>query len=73
MCETYTAAAFCDEVIRIYVAEKLIKSKQKFDEDEELLVEEWDINDLKKEILAGNIKDAKTVSGIMSYIVKKGL
>ena len=70
LCDIYTAAAFCSEIVRIFVAKDLVKSKQHFDEDEEVIVEEWTIEDLKKEIYSGNIKDAKTISGLMTYISK---
>lgn len=70
LCDTYTAAAFCDEVVRIFVAKDLKKGMQHYDEDEETIVEEWSIEDLKKEIFEGRLKDAKTVSGIMAYITK---
>ena len=70
LCDIYTAAAFCSEVVRIFVAKDLVKGTQHFDEDEEVAVEEWTIEDLKKEIYNGNIKDAKTISGLMAYIAK---
>lgn len=70
LCDTYTAAAFCSEVVRIFVAKDLVPGTKHFDRDEELVAEEWSIEDLKKEIFAGNIKDGKTVAGIMAYIAK---
>lgn len=70
LCDVYTAAAFCSEIVRIYVATDLKKGTQHFDEDEEVMVEEWSIEDLKKEIYEGRLKDGKTVSGIMAYICK---
>ena len=73
LCDTYTAAAFCSEVVRIFVAKDLVPGTKHFDRDEELVTEEWSIVDLKKEIFAGNIKDGKTISGIMTYISKFNL
>lgn len=70
LCDIYTAAAFCSEVVRIFVATNLKKGTQHFDEDEEVLVEEWSIDDLKQKIFSGELKDSKTIAGIMSYIVK---
>jgi ADP-ribose pyrophosphatase len=40
------------------------------DRDEETIVEEWSIEELKKEIYAGNIIDGKTVAGILAYCDK---
>lgn len=70
LCDTYTAAAFCSEKVRIFVAKDLVPGKKHFDRDEELVTEEWSIEDLKKEIFTGNIKDGKTIAGIMTYIAK---
>lgn len=70
LCDTYTAAAFCSEIVRCYVATNLIKGTQHFDRDEEVVTEEWSLEDLKKEIYAGNIKDGKTVAAIMTYAAK---
>lgn len=70
LCDVYTAAAFCSEIVRVYVATNLKEGHQHFDRDEEVVVEEWTTEDLKNEILKGNIKDGKTVAAIMSYIVK---
>ena len=70
LCDTYTAAAFCSEIVRIFVATNLIKGKQHFDRDEEVMVEEWKPDDLKKAIYEGQLKDGKTVSGLMTYFAK---
>ena len=70
LCDTFTAAAFCSEIVRIFVATNLTPGTKHFDRDEELVTEEWSIEDLKKEIFAGNIKDGKTIAGIMTYIAK---
>ena len=70
LCDTYTAAAFCSEIVRIFVATNLTPGTKHFDRDEELCSEEWSIENLKQEIFAGNIKDGKTISGIMTYIAK---
>lgn len=65
-----TTVAFCNEKIDIYLARNLEKSKQNLDEDEEINVELWDLEDLKKMIYEGKITDGKTVAGIMTYAAK---
>ena len=70
LCDTYTAAAFCNEIVRIFIATDLKKGETNFDRDEELLIEEWNEEDLKKEIYAGKIKDGKTIAGLMAYFNK---
>lgn len=62
-----TTVAFCDELIGIYVARNLYKTRQNLDDDEELNVEAWSLEDLKKEIFAGRMTDGKTVAGILAY------
>ena len=65
-----TTVAFCNEKIDIYLARNLEKSKQNLDEDEEINVELWDLEDLKNLIYEGEITDGKTVAGIMTYAAK---
>ena len=65
-----TTVAFCNEKIDIYLARDLVKSEQNLDEDEEINVELWDIEDLKQMIYEGKITDGKTVAAIMTYAAK---
>lgn len=62
-----TAVAFCDEKIDIYLATKLIPSKQHLDEDEYIQVESYTINELEDMIYEGKIIDSKTVASILAY------
>lgn len=65
-----TTVAFCDEAIDIFVARNLIPSHQHLDEDEEIYVEEWSVEDLQELIYSGKMTDAKTVAAIMAYARK---
>ena len=62
--------AFTGEVVQIFVARDLIPSKQKFDEEESIELEEYTIEELKEKIFAGEIMDSKTVAGLLAYAVK---
>lgn len=62
--------AFTGEVVQIFVARDLIPSKQKFDEEESIELEEYTIEELKEKVFAGEIMDSKTVAGILAYTVK---
>jgi len=62
--------AFTNEVVEVFVARDLIPSKQKFDEEESIELEEYTIEELKEMIFQGEIKDSKTVSGLLAYAVK---
>ena len=66
----HTTVAFCNEAIDIFVARDLIPSRQHLDEDEEINVEAWDVEELKKLIYAGKMTDGKTIAGIMAYAEK---
>lgn len=66
----YTTVAFCNEKIDIYVAKDLRPGQQHLDEDEFINVEAYDPEELKEMILTGKIQDAKTICGILAYIIK---
>lgn len=65
-----TTVAFCDEEIDIFVARNLKPSKQHLDEDEVINVELFGVEELLDLIYAGELKDSKTVSGILAYAMK---
>ncbi len=62
--------AFSNEKVEIYVARDLIPSKQHFDEEESIELEEYTIEELRDKIFCGEIEDAKTVAALMAYLVK---
>ena len=66
-----TTVAFCNEKVDVYLATDLEKTAQHLDPEEEINVEEWDIEDLKKLIYDGKMTDGKTIAGIMTYAAKK--
>ena len=63
----YTAVAFCNEIIDIYVADKLIRTCQNLDDEESINVEIYTLDEIKRMIFDGTIKDSKTVSAMMAY------
>lgn len=65
-----TTVAFCNESIDIFVATDLTPSHQNLDEDEEIDVEEWSLEDLQELIFTGKLTDAKTIAAIMAYAQK---
>lgn len=65
-----TTVAFCNEKIDLYLARNLQKTEQHLDPDEDINVEAWDIEDLKKMIYEGKMTDSKTVAGILAYETK---
>lgn len=67
-----TTVAFLDEKIGIYLATDLKEGQVHWDEDEELGVEAWELEDLKKLIYSGEMTDGKTVAALMTYAAKFG-
>ncbi len=59
------AAAYCDEVITIYLAKELHKGTRKLDDDEFLNIREVPLDDLVRDILEGKIADGKTQVGLL--------
>lgn len=67
-----TSVAFMDEKIGVYLARDLKKGEVHWDEDEELGVEAWDLEDLKQLIYKGKMTNAMTVAALMTYAAKYG-
>ena len=65
-----TTIAFCNEKIDIFLAKNLIPSRQHLDEDEEINVEAWALEDLEELIRCGKMTDGKTVAAISVYARK---
>ena len=65
-----TTVAFCNEKIEVYVAEDLMPSRQKLDEDEFIEIKAYTMEELKEKIFTGEIEDAKTISALLAYDVK---
>lgn len=65
-----TTVAFCNEKIEVYLAKNLIKTVQNLDEDEDIEVKEFEVEELLEMIYKGKIEDSKTVSSILAYYSK---
>ena len=68
--DVYPTPAYTNEIIRIYRAEGITKTKARLDEDEFLSAEWIDKKDLKKMIRNGEIKDAKTLIALL-YVLNE--
>lgn len=66
----YTTVAFCNEKIDIYLARDLKPGKQHLDEDEDINVEAYSVEELKQMIFECKIQDSKTICGILTYAAK---
>lgn len=70
MFKTYIAVGYSSEVIHIYLAKDLKKTKQNLDEDEFLDVITYTLDEALDMIKDGRILDSKTIAAILFY---KGL
>jgi ADP-ribose pyrophosphatase len=61
----YLAPGYSQEVLHVYLAENLSESAQNTDEDENIEVVVTPIADLTQMIFDGQIKDAKTIAGLL--------
>ena len=72
LCRILTAVAWCNESTDIYLAQELKKvHDQQLDEAEEIELCALPLEEICEKIRQGEIQDAKTVAGIMTY-VKQG-
>lgn len=62
-----TTVAFCNERIDVFVARNLTKTSQKLDEDENIEVMAYNMDELLELIREGIMQDSKTVSSILAY------
>lgn len=65
-----TTIAFCNEFVGLYLATDLRKGEMHLDDEEEIEVEAYPIEELLAMIYSGKITDAKTMAGLLAYYVK---
>lgn len=66
--EFYSAPGFCSELLHLYLAEELTPSKLPGDDDEEISVERYTPEQALAMAAGGQIRDAKTLAGLLLYI-----
>ncbi len=67
MFKTYIAVGYSSEVIYIYLAKDLVKTKQNLDEDEFLDIETYSLEQCLEMIENGAIVDSKTIASVLFY------
>lgn len=65
MGEIYPTVAYCSEIIHLYFAKGLRKTKQHLDDGEFLTVEEIPLGEAVKLVMNGEIADSKTVALVL--------
>ncbi|MCL2628734.1 MAG: NUDIX hydrolase [Oscillospiraceae bacterium] len=61
----YPSPGFCRETLYLFLALELVPGKMHLDENELLSVEQVDIDELVEQIMANELKDAKSVVGVL--------
>ncbi|MFM7840805.1 MAG: NUDIX hydrolase [Nitrospira sp.] len=69
----FTAPGFTDEVMHLFLATNLVKTKQKLDHDEVLEVVDMSLDEAIAKIRDGTIRDAKTIVGLQSVYLRQRL
>lgn len=69
--EIYPTVAYCSEIIRMYAAVDLHKTKQNLDDGEFLHIEKVKFSEALSMVMSGEIRDAKTVAAILKLEVMK--
>ena len=69
----YPACAYSDEAIRMYLAKGLTKGESHRDADEFLDVELIPLKELARQVLAGEIPDAKTQIAVLKAAIHEGV
>lgn len=69
--EIYPTVAYCSEIIRMYAAMDLHKTKQNLDDGEFLHIEKVKFSEALSMVMSGEIRDAKTVAAILKLEVMK--
>ncbi|AZR73437.1 ADP-ribose pyrophosphatase [Anoxybacter fermentans] len=69
----YTSPGFADEMVHIYLAENLTPTSQATDEDEFLSIHHFSWQEIIEMLKRGELKDAKTVTGLLMVMVQKGV
>jgi ADP-ribose pyrophosphatase len=65
MYSTFLAPGYSEEMLHTFLAEDLVPARAKADDDEFIEVVTIELSDAVKMIRSGEIKDAKTASGLL--------
>ena len=57
-------------IIYFYLAEGLTKVEASPEDDEDIVVEKYSINEVLEKIESNEIEDAKTMVGVLSYLTR---
>ena len=70
--EFYTSPGFADELMRVFEARGLRPAAQRLEEDERITVEIRTVDETLAMIAAGEIRDGKTLAGLLLWLRRSG-
>ncbi|MFB5083436.1 NUDIX hydrolase [Symbiobacterium thermophilum] len=72
LAEFYSAPGFCTEKLHLFAAEELTPSRLPMDEDEQIELVRLSLDEALRMALAGELRDAKTLAGVLLYARIRG-
>ena len=72
LAEFYSAPGFCTEKLHLFAAEELTPSRLPMDEDEQIELVRVSLDEAVRMALAGELRDAKTLAGVLLYARLRG-
>jgi len=72
LAEFYSAPGFCSEKLHLFLAEDLTPSRLPMDDDEEITLVRLSLDEALRMALAGELRDAKTLAGVLLYARRRG-
>ena len=72
LAEFFSAPGFCSEKLHLFVAEELTPARLPMDEDEEIELVRLSLDEAVRMALGGELRDAKTLAGVLLYARRRG-
>ena len=66
----YMAPGYSNEIIHFYIAEGLTPVGSNPEEDESIRVEKFSLNEVTDLIESNEIRDSKTITGVLAYLTR---
>ena len=68
--QCYMVPGYSDEILYFYLAEGLTQIESSPEDDEDIVVQRYSINEVLEKIEINEIEDAKTMIGVLSYLTR---
>jgi ADP-ribose pyrophosphatase len=68
----YTTPGFCDEAMHVFRATGLVASKSQGDDDERIEVQSFSLDEVRRMIASGEIREGKTLVAVLLELARPG-